>query len=502
MNEQIEKIKSLVNNIDVLYVEDNEGLRKNMLGLLNKIFNNVIVAEDGEDGYNKYIKFKPKIIITDINMPKLDGFGMIKKIKALDLECKILILSAFDEKEHLHSAINLGIFRFLHKPVKISELVQAIYDLVLSIQKEENRRLFSDQIKSIFDYQNNIVIMMRQGKFILSNHYFLEFFGVDDLEDFEKKNTDLDKLLLEHKGFLYSTPSAHWYDVATQNEEKLFHVKIKNHKDENRHLILKSRKIPEKEGYFILSFDDITELNLMDIFDAKASKVDDSMQDKKSIFTLMRVAKNSGAEIKIHNFYKGLTIVNNADITKITDDKITMKTTYPQLKIINIAQFMTIDSEIFPKNITCKTIKEIDLDNQSVIIDEISFATHNVVDRKYIRLEPEAKHSCTFYYKDIKFIGSTRIVDISEVSIKLEINALPAGIEIGKDIKISVNLSLNNKTIVFTTSASVYRVDTNQQNYYIVALFELNTQKRGEIRKYLANRQMALIREFKKMDII
>jgi len=62
MNEKIKYIKSMANDIPLLYVEDNEGLRKNMLALLERIFDKVISAKDGYSGYDKFIKFKPKIV--------------------------------------------------------------------------------------------------------------------------------------------------------------------------------------------------------------------------------------------------------------------------------------------------------------------------------------------------------------------------------------------------------------------------------------------------------
>ena len=116
MNQKIEKIKALSGNMNLLYVEDNLTLCKNMSNLLSRISDNVIVANDGEEGYKKYIEFHPKIVITDINMPKMNGFEMIKKIKALEPECKIIIMSAYDEKEYLYNAINLGVFRYISKP--------------------------------------------------------------------------------------------------------------------------------------------------------------------------------------------------------------------------------------------------------------------------------------------------------------------------------------------------------------------------------------------------
>lgn len=501
MKEMIETIKTLSNNIGVLYVEDNLGLSKNVETLLLRVFKSVYIANDGEEGYNQFLKNRPRIVITDINMPGMNGFEMVKKIKEAKPDCKIIILSAYDEKLHLHTAITLGVFSYLHKPAKAPELISALYDAVIHIHKEDNSRIFLTQLQNIFNYQNNIVIMMHKNKFVLVNKRFNEFFGVENMDEFNEKYSDINKLLLEHKEFLHTTPSSTWINTAIKNQGKLYHTKMQNNKGEKRHLILKLRNIPEKEGYYILSFDDVTELNLMSLFDANAARDDESAKDKMAILTLLQVVKDNSSEVKIHNFYKGLTIVNPAVITEINEEKFTLKTVNTQLKIVQITKFMTITSEIFPKDVLCKSVKSIDSDNQIIVIDDVSFLSRSVVDRKYTRLEPDADHGCTLYFKNIKFPGESTVVDISEVSAKLKTNALPAGIEIGIKIKVVISLKLKGRLITLSTLGSVYRIEENKRDYNIVVLYELSQKNLNDIKAYLSNRQIELIREFKSIDI-
>ena len=502
MNDELKTIKKLSGNINILYVEDNIGLCENMSTLLGKMFDSVLIAHDAEEGYQEYLKSKPKIIITDANMPNMNGFKMIKKIKAIDSDVKIIMMTAYDEKKHLHAAIKLGVFRYLNKPAKIPELVEALYAALTSIQREDNSNIFFNQLKSIFNYQNNIIVMMHNGEFILQNQRFNEFFEVDNLEDFTKKYSNLDKLLLEHKEFLYTTPSSNWQDTAISNPGKLFHTKIKNHLGENRHLILKVREVPEKDEHYILSFDDITELNMMALFDEDASRNDAIYKDKMAVLNLLQVVKDNSSDVKIHNFYRGLTIVNPAVLTDIKDDEFTLKTVNAQLKIVQMVKFMTLTSDVFPKTVICKSVKEIDSDSQTIVVNEMSFTPRSSTDRKYIRLEADEDHSCMLFYKKIKFMGRTSIFDISEVSAKIEINALPAGMVVGTEISTSITLKHHGKLISINTDATIYRIDENKRNYHIVIMFELKKKDLDNVRDYLANRQMALIREFKKINII
>jgi len=81
-------------NLKLLYVEDNEEAREAVLVMLNEFFNNITVAIDGQDGLDKFNINNFDLIITDINMPKLNGLEMIREIKEINKNIPILILSA------------------------------------------------------------------------------------------------------------------------------------------------------------------------------------------------------------------------------------------------------------------------------------------------------------------------------------------------------------------------------------------------------------------------
>jgi hypothetical protein len=203
----------------------------------------------------------------------------------------------------------------------------------------------------------------------------------------------------------------------------------------------------------------------------------------------------------MHNFYKGLTIINPAVITKITDDDITLKTVNSQLKIMQLTKFTTISSEIFPQDVVCRSINDIDADNQTIIIKDMHFSQRTATDRKFIRLEPNSEQGCSLFYRQIKFTSDTTIIDISEVSAKVEINALPAGMSVDEKVDLTINIKVGNKQTSLSTECTVYRIDENKRSYYLVLLFELDDKKKKTIREYIANRQMELIREFKRLNL-
>lgn len=101
-------------------------------------------AEDGEEGLRLIQELKPDIIITDIRMPGLSGLEMIEKARNAKFNCKVIILTGYRDFEYAQKAIRLGAFRFLLKPSKEEELLDALRDAILELDaKKSNERLIS-----------------------------------------------------------------------------------------------------------------------------------------------------------------------------------------------------------------------------------------------------------------------------------------------------------------------------------------------------------------------
>lgn len=117
---------SKLSDLSVLFVEDEKELRDALQNAIGDEFSNFIIARDGDDGLKKFKKFKPDIVITDILMPIMDGLEMSKEIKKLSRETPVIILSAFSEKERLLKAIDVGIDKYLIKPIDPDELMNTL----------------------------------------------------------------------------------------------------------------------------------------------------------------------------------------------------------------------------------------------------------------------------------------------------------------------------------------------------------------------------------------
>ncbi len=116
--------------LTLLLVEDEDSIRESMQEVFSSMFQKVISASNGDEGLKKFKKFSPDIVITDIMMPIMDGLEMSKQIKEVSKNTPVIILSAYSEKERLLKAIDVGIDKYVIKPIDMDELFVVLEQIV------------------------------------------------------------------------------------------------------------------------------------------------------------------------------------------------------------------------------------------------------------------------------------------------------------------------------------------------------------------------------------
>ena len=142
-------MKDLLKNFTVLYVEDNEMVRKNAVEFLSRVTKKVLQAKDGKEAIGMWKEFKPDIIITDINMPKLNGIDMASYIRANDKDVQIIIATAHSDTEYLIKAVELQLVKYIIKPITKEKLLGA---LEKSIDLIEDKSKFNLALSSTCQY--------------------------------------------------------------------------------------------------------------------------------------------------------------------------------------------------------------------------------------------------------------------------------------------------------------------------------------------------------------
>lgn len=155
-------------DLRLLYVEDEKDTRNFTLALLNEIFTNIVIAFNGKDALEKFANAYHKnekfdIILTDISMPYMDGISMSEKIKEIDSNIPIIVLTALKDTEILIKAIDIGIDSFINKPLNdIEILVNKIEKIIKNInfnilqKQEEKLNQEKEKIQLIFKMIHNL----------------------------------------------------------------------------------------------------------------------------------------------------------------------------------------------------------------------------------------------------------------------------------------------------------------------------------------------------------
>ncbi|MBD3840983.1 MAG: response regulator, partial [Campylobacterales bacterium] len=147
--------KEFLKTLTIMYVEDDDSIRTSLSGILKKIFGEVIICNDGNDGVNQY-KFytqerqtKIDCIISDINMPNLNGIEMVREIRNHDTEVPIIFTTAHGESNYLMEAIKLKISYYALKPINTTELLQNVSKFC---EIEHNKSLIAKKEKQLEQY--------------------------------------------------------------------------------------------------------------------------------------------------------------------------------------------------------------------------------------------------------------------------------------------------------------------------------------------------------------
>jgi len=154
------KLKEVASSLSVLYVEDNEDLSKNFKIYLQKIFTEVQTVENGEDALRLYKEKKFDIIISDINMPKMNGLVLTKTIKNLNHDQIVILLSAYSDSKILLEAIKLDIDGYMVKPINHLEINKLLHKVCVNIKNANENSINIEQQRQLMGHikvKNNLL---------------------------------------------------------------------------------------------------------------------------------------------------------------------------------------------------------------------------------------------------------------------------------------------------------------------------------------------------------
>ena len=147
--------KEFLKTLTVLYVEDDDTVRSSLSNLLEKVFLNIIICKDGEEGLNQFKSLtqeqrtKIDVVVSDINMPMKNGIELAQEIRALDADIPIIFTTAHAEAKDLMEAIHLKISYYALKPINTTELLDNISKFCMI---EHNKNVILEKSAQITKY--------------------------------------------------------------------------------------------------------------------------------------------------------------------------------------------------------------------------------------------------------------------------------------------------------------------------------------------------------------
>lgn len=119
---------NILDNLTILYVEDDESIKKNTIVTLELLNAIIIEASNGKEGLEKFNEHMDKIdiIITDLSMPIMNGLDMIEEIKKINDDVPTLITTAHQEVSYLKKAIELNVTSYILKPIDIRDIITTV----------------------------------------------------------------------------------------------------------------------------------------------------------------------------------------------------------------------------------------------------------------------------------------------------------------------------------------------------------------------------------------
>ncbi|MBN2899283.1 MAG: DUF2294 family protein [Clostridia bacterium] len=128
----------LLKKVKLLFIEDDAVQRDELSTFLKRRVDKIYVAENGEEGLEKYRLLKPDIILTDLRMPKMDGLEFAKSIRKENRLVPIIIITAMNDRETILKSVDIGITNYVVKPVVAEELMLVLEESVKTLLEMNN----------------------------------------------------------------------------------------------------------------------------------------------------------------------------------------------------------------------------------------------------------------------------------------------------------------------------------------------------------------------------
>lgn len=178
------KTLNLLEDLSILVVEDDEFALTAIKQGLKQYCASFYSAKDGLEGLDTFKKYPVDIIITDIHMPGINGFEMIKEVLKLKPEQLFIVMTSYDTDQNILQSVQDGACSFLRKPLNIEELQTSV---LLNSQKinYKKKQLTKDVL---LDYQKETIVYEDKIIYLSCNNnkiFWLLAYNINNLVSYD-----------------------------------------------------------------------------------------------------------------------------------------------------------------------------------------------------------------------------------------------------------------------------------------------------------------------------
>lgn len=345
--------RDFVKELTLLYIEDDEQLRKELSSQFEKNFKEVFVATNEVEALEKFRNNEIDFIICDINLPRKNTIEFLSEVKIKDSKIPILIVTTSTNQEYVFSCLKIGVTDYFVKPFEPIEFVEKIEKILDNLEKERELDFYNETIKdymdtigkvavvSIFDLEYKLVyfndFLIEVSKYDFEELVSFDFFSLlhpdlskefikkitDDLENGQSYKGNL-KYISKDKDTFYANTTIVPIKDNSEKIEKYICVKFITTKEENERREFKKRILydfQETKRVYKVSQDKINKLTL------QISKFENY---EKKMYVLDKIQENN------QRFAKEISLLES--IIKELDEKQTVFTKEVNAKIKAISE--------------------------------------------------------------------------------------------------------------------------------------------------------------------
>ncbi|MCH9813024.1 MAG: response regulator transcription factor [Epsilonproteobacteria bacterium] len=163
----------------ILYVEDDPQIRRYISEFLKRYCKTIYTSDNSEEAKTLYHKHHPDILLLDINLPGQNGIEFASYIRERDQETRILISTAYTNKEFMLRAVELSLTRYLVKPVTSDELIEALQKCLGELSSSDlfvlgEGYLYNRSQSAVFNDKEKVVLRKKEAEIL---EYFIAHEG-------------------------------------------------------------------------------------------------------------------------------------------------------------------------------------------------------------------------------------------------------------------------------------------------------------------------------------